>query len=82
MCRFAGIPILTIVGIVALGSVKKYQQISQDVYAHAGSIAEQAFSGIRTVYVPPPPPPPLPVFYFCFPPPSPTLNHVIHFGFF
>jgi ABC-type multidrug transport system fused ATPase/permease subunit len=50
LVMFASIPALVIVGAVAMGSIKRYQQISQDVYAHAGAIAEQAFSGIRTVF--------------------------------
>jgi ABC-type multidrug transport system fused ATPase/permease subunit len=55
--RFACIPVLAGIGIVVMGSIKKQQTLSQDVYAHAGAVAEQAFSGIRTVYV---------FFLFCF----------------
>lgn len=30
--------------------ITKYTTRAQDSYAHAGSVAEQVFSGIRTVY--------------------------------
>ncbi|ORX45308.1 p-glyco protein [Hesseltinella vesiculosa] len=42
---------MTIVAAVIMGVyVSKYTQQSQDAYAFAGAIAEQAFSGIRTVF--------------------------------
>lgn len=48
--RFACMPILMGVGIFMMLNIKKYTAVSQDVYAHAGSIVEQAIGGIRTVY--------------------------------
>jgi hypothetical protein len=43
-------PILLGVGVFIMANIKKYTTLSQDVYAHAGSVVEQAFGGIRTVY--------------------------------
>lgn len=43
-------PILLGVGVFIMINIKKYTTLSQDVYAHAGSIVEQAIGGIRTVY--------------------------------
>jgi ABC transporter transmembrane region len=43
-------PILLVVGVFIMMTIKKYTTLSQDVYAHAGSIAEQAIGGVRTVY--------------------------------
>lgn len=34
-----------------MANIKRQQTISQDVYAMAGAVAEQALSGVRTVYV-------------------------------
>eukprot|EP00026_Physarum_polycephalum_P000633 Phypoly_transcript_00634.p1 GENE.Phypoly_transcript_00634~~Phypoly_transcript_00634.p1 ORF type:complete len:1124 (+),score=212.16 Phypoly_transcript_00634:900-4271(+) len=50
LVMFACIPALAGIGIVAMGAARKQQTVAQDVYAHAGAVAEQAFSGIRTVY--------------------------------
>lgn len=43
-------PILLAVGVFIMANIKKYTTLSQDVYAHAGSIVEQAIGGVRTVY--------------------------------
>lgn len=43
-------PILLGVGVFIMANIKKYTTLSQDVYAHAGRVVEQAISGIRTVY--------------------------------
>lgn len=50
LVMFACMPILLIVGVFIMMNIKKYTTLSQDVYAHAGSIVEQAIGGIRTVY--------------------------------
>ncbi|KAI9498235.1 P-loop containing nucleoside triphosphate hydrolase protein [Zychaea mexicana] len=46
----ATVPILGIVGGAMGYYYSKFTQTAQDSYAQAGSIAEQAFAGIRTVY--------------------------------
>ncbi|KAI8142620.1 P-loop containing nucleoside triphosphate hydrolase protein [Fennellomyces sp. T-0311] len=46
----ATVPIMGIVGGAMGYSYTKYTQTAQDTYAQAGSIAEQVFGGIRTVY--------------------------------
>lgn len=49
LVMFACMPILIFVGIFLGLQIKKYTQRTQDVYAVAGAVAEQAISGIRTV---------------------------------
>ncbi|KAI9276723.1 P-loop containing nucleoside triphosphate hydrolase protein [Phascolomyces articulosus] len=46
----ATVPIMVILGAAMGFQYTKFTQRAQDMYAHAGSIAEQVFSGIRTVY--------------------------------
>eukprot|EP00026_Physarum_polycephalum_P001240 Phypoly_transcript_01241.p2 GENE.Phypoly_transcript_01241~~Phypoly_transcript_01241.p2 ORF type:complete len:571 (+),score=92.86 Phypoly_transcript_01241:219-1715(+) len=46
----ACMPVMGLVGMFMMKSLKKYTSKSQIAYAHAGSIVEQAFGGIRTVY--------------------------------
>lgn len=44
-------PVMALVGMFMMRSIKKYTSKSQDAYSQAGAIVEQAFGGIRTVYV-------------------------------
>ncbi len=46
-------PIMVSIGGSVISTVKKYTTKAQEVYAHAGVVAEQAFSGIRTLYYSP-----------------------------
>ncbi|KAI8098769.1 P-loop containing nucleoside triphosphate hydrolase protein [Halteromyces radiatus] len=46
----ASAPAMVLSAIIMGYFVTKYTEKSQDAYAHAGSVAEQAFSGLRTVY--------------------------------
>jgi ABC-type multidrug transport system fused ATPase/permease subunit len=46
----AVIPLMAGVGGALGYLITKYTNKTQDAYAHAGSVAEQVFSGIRTVY--------------------------------
>ncbi|KAI9015678.1 P-loop containing nucleoside triphosphate hydrolase protein [Phycomyces nitens] len=46
----APMPLIIGVGMISSSLTTKYTLKSQDSYAEAGSIAEQVFSGIRTVY--------------------------------
>lgn len=49
-CRSVCLPLSTFIGVVVVGQIKKYTSRAQSVYARAGAVVEQAFSGIRTVY--------------------------------
>ncbi|KAI8143269.1 putative ABC transporter protein [Fennellomyces sp. T-0311] len=46
----AAIPLMGILGLAMGYYYTKFTQKAQDSYANAGSIAEQAFGGIRTIY--------------------------------
>ncbi|KAI8143268.1 putative ABC transporter protein [Fennellomyces sp. T-0311] len=46
----ASAPFMAIVGGAVAYFYTKYTKVAQDTYAQAGSIAEQVFGGIRTVY--------------------------------
>lgn len=46
----ATVPLMALVGGGIDYFITKYTLRAQDSYAHAGSVAEQVFAGIRTVY--------------------------------
>eukprot|EP01117_Protostelium_nocturnum_P020654 TRINITY_DN93_c0_g2_i1.p1 TRINITY_DN93_c0_g2~~TRINITY_DN93_c0_g2_i1.p1 ORF type:complete len:1261 (-),score=421.67 TRINITY_DN93_c0_g2_i1:351-4133(-) len=46
----ATIPLLAIIGGITFTFVTKFQTKGQKAYAQAGSVAEQAFGGLRTIY--------------------------------
>ncbi|KAI8150323.1 P-loop containing nucleoside triphosphate hydrolase protein [Fennellomyces sp. T-0311] len=46
----ATIPLMAVIGGLMEHFYTKYTKIAQDSYAQAGSVVEQAFSGIRTIY--------------------------------
>lgn len=50
LVMLAGIPVMAITGGIMFKFVAKFMTEGQDSYAEAGSIAEQAIAGIRTVY--------------------------------